>query len=60
MTLDEESARASSLLIGKRVTRVVRHRDREVMIEFEDGSRLYADSETPLELSVTLPGEESE
>ena len=60
MTLEEESERASSLLIGKRVARVMRHRDREVMLEFEDGSRLYAASETPLELSITLTDEESE
>jgi hypothetical protein len=55
MTLDEESDRATSMLLGKAVKRVARNREREVVIEFEDGSRLFADSETPLELSITLP-----
>jgi hypothetical protein len=54
MTLEEEGERATSMLLGKTVRRVMRHRDGEVVIEFEDGSRLFADSGTPLELSVTL------
>ncbi|HEY6813960.1 MAG TPA: hypothetical protein VI168_00340 [Croceibacterium sp.] len=53
MTLDEESERATSILLGKVVRRVTRHRDREVMIEFEDGSRFFAESDSPLELSIT-------
>lgn len=54
MILDEESAGATSLLRGKIVKRIARHREQEVMIEFEDGSRIYADSETKLEMSITL------
>ncbi|MGE6695984.1 hypothetical protein ACQKE8_26535 [Sphingobium limneticum] len=42
------------MLIGKVVRRVMRHRDGEVVIEFEDGSRFFADSDSPLELSITL------
>ncbi len=60
MTLDEESARASELLVGKAVKAVVRHRDQEVLIEFHDGSRLYVDSVAPVELSIELGGEEGE
>ena len=52
MTLEEESERATSMLLGKVVRRVMRHRDGEVMIEFEDGSRFFADSDSPLELSM--------
>lgn len=58
MTLDEESERATSLLRGKTVKRVLRVREREVIIEFDDGSRFVADSETSLELSITLPASE--
>ena len=54
MTLDEETTRATEMLRGKVVKRVVRHREGEVLIEFEDGARLFADSETSLELSITM------
>ncbi len=36
MTLEEEQARASEMLEGKVVRFVVRHRPREVLIEFTD------------------------
>jgi hypothetical protein len=55
MTLEEESERATALLHGKTILRVVRHRENQVLVEFEDGSRLFVDSQTPLELSVTTP-----
>jgi hypothetical protein len=55
MTLDEESQRATVMLHGKVVTRVVRHRDREVLIEFSDGSRLFCDSDAPVALSIQSP-----
>ena len=54
MTLEEESERATFLLVGKVVRRVMRHRDEEVVIEFEDGSRFFADSDSSIELSITL------
>lgn len=54
MTLEEEIERATSMLLGKVVQRVMRHRDGEVVIEFEDGSRFFADSDSHLELSITL------
>jgi len=53
MTLDEEGERATTLLKGKIVKRVIRFREQEVLVEFEDGTRLYADAPMPLELSVT-------
>jgi hypothetical protein len=54
MTLEEESERATFLLVGKVVRRVMRHRDGEVVIEFEDGSRFFADSDSSIEFSITL------
>ena len=55
MTLEEETDRAAAMLRGRIVRRVLRHREHEVLIEFEDGSRLFAVSDTPLELSIELP-----
>ncbi|MCW2394585.1 MULTISPECIES: hypothetical protein [unclassified Sphingobium] len=54
MTLDDETTRATEMLRGKIVKRVIRHRESEVLIEFEDGSRFFADSKTSLELSITM------
>ena len=42
------------MLLGKIVQRIWRHRDGEVVIEFEDGSRLFVDSGSALELSINL------
>ena len=51
--LSEEAARATELLQGKTVLRVIRH-DRSVMIEFGDGARFFVDRvEAGLELSIT-------
>lgn len=52
--MDEESGRATSLLRGKIVHRIARHREQEVMIEFDDGSRLYVAGDAILEMSITL------
>jgi hypothetical protein len=42
------------MLTGKVVARVVRHRPGEVLIEFTDGTRFFADiSSDGLELSIT-------
>lgn len=54
MTLEEESQRATAMLLGKKIRRVMRFRDRKVMIEFEDGSKFYADSAAPVEISITM------
>ncbi len=54
MTLEEEQARASEMLEGKVVRFVVRHRPREVLIEFTDGTRLFIHTaQDVLELSIT-------
>ena len=52
--LDKEAERATELLAGKVVARVWRHRQGEVVIEFTDGTRFFADH-TPaaIELSIT-------
>ncbi|MBL0121846.1 MAG: hypothetical protein IPP88_03655 [Betaproteobacteria bacterium] len=52
--LSKESARASELLRGKVVSRVVRHREGAVMIEFADGTRFFVHQvSTGVELSIT-------
>ena len=50
----EESARATELLRGKVVARVVRNRPSEVLVEFTDGTRMFVDqTDGALELSIT-------
>jgi hypothetical protein len=56
MSRAEEAERATAMLKGRTVKRVVCHREQEVLIELDDGTRLFAESEMPLELSVTLAG----
>jgi hypothetical protein len=53
MSLADESERATALVAGKVVARVVRHREGEVLIEFTDGTRLFVDGAAALELSIT-------
>jgi hypothetical protein len=53
MTLEKESERATDILSGKVLARLVRHRESEVLIEFTDGTRLFVDASTDgLELSI--------
>jgi hypothetical protein len=52
--LNEEAARATAMLQGKTVARVIRNRPGELVIEFEDGTRVFVDrSETGIEVSIT-------
>jgi hypothetical protein len=52
--LTSESSRATELLQGKVVARVIRHRETEVLVEFTDQSRLFIDrSHSGVELSIT-------
>jgi hypothetical protein len=60
VTLEEESERATQMLCGKVVSHVVRHRDGEVVILFEGGTRLFVDAETSIELSITGQFDEGE
>jgi hypothetical protein len=54
MTLEDESTRATEMLSGKVVARVVRHRESEVLVEFTDGTRLFVDRRANgIELSIT-------
>ena len=54
MNLEGEAARLSSFLKGKVVKFVKRHRTSELMIEFEDGARLFVNKTSDgLEFSVT-------
>jgi hypothetical protein len=54
VNLEQESERATELLVGKIVKSVRRHRLGEVVIQFEDGSRLFVDvNGDALELSIT-------
>jgi hypothetical protein len=54
VTLEEEAKRATELLDGKVVETVWRHRPEEIVVQFTDGSRLFANvNGTSLELSVT-------
>ena len=52
-TLEAEALRATELLAGKVVASVSRHGEREVLVQFTDGTRLFVDADMPLELSVT-------
>ena len=50
----EESTRATELLRGKVVARVVRDKQSEVLVEFTDGTRMFVDqADGALELSIT-------
>jgi hypothetical protein len=52
--LENEAAKLTELLRGKAVKLVRRHRAKEIMIEFDDGTRLFVHTVSePLEFSVT-------
>jgi hypothetical protein len=54
MTLRSEAAKLQRLLRGKAIARVRRLREKELLLEFDDGTRLYVDHEGDgLEFSVT-------
>ncbi len=51
--LSEQKKTLFSLIAGLRVKEVLSLKERELVIEFEDGTRLFIDSKTAIELSVT-------
>jgi hypothetical protein len=51
--LAAEARRATRFLKGKRVSIVRRWRGAELLIEFQDGRRLFVDGLSDLELSIT-------
>lgn len=60
MTLEEESKRATDLLSGKVVAKMVRHRLKEVLVEFTDGTTFFVDHmDDGLDLSVTAGSDSS-
>ncbi|MEQ1739605.1 MAG: hypothetical protein ABL884_06835 [Methyloglobulus sp.] len=51
--LQEEAQRATEILQGKVVRIVWRHREKELCIEFTDGTRLFVDHQpTSVEISI--------
>ena len=52
MNLKEEGVRATMMLKGKKVARIYRHRENEMVIKFKDNTMLIVDSKTPLEPSA--------
>jgi hypothetical protein len=53
LDLENEGAEVTRMLGGRTVLVVRRDRETEVVIEFDDGTRLFVDSKNPLELSIT-------
>jgi hypothetical protein len=54
LPLKKEAARMQRMLAGKIVRRVRRHRSKELLLEFKDGTRLFVDlTEGGLEFSIT-------
>ena len=39
--LKNEVKKLEAFLKGKQVSKIMRHREKEVLLEFEDGARLY-------------------
>jgi hypothetical protein len=52
-SLNRQPDRATTMVAGKTVRRVVRHSANKVMLEFEDGTRLYVDGRSTVEISIT-------
>ncbi len=53
-SLKKESEIATKLQKGKIIKKIIRHKKKELIIEFTDGSRLFIDhKEKGLELSIT-------
>ncbi len=51
--LSQDAERATDILHGKVVLRIVRHRSTEVLVEFTDGTRLFVDRiDSAVELSI--------
>lgn len=61
MDLNEESERATAMLSGKVVAKVMRRCKREVGVEFTDGTRLFVDAhQGEVELSITGGSDEAD
>ena len=54
LELEKEAKRATEMLKGKKVLKVLRHRIGEFGIEFTDGTRLFLDHQPEgIEISIT-------
>lgn len=51
--LSRDADEATNLLRGLTVRVVRRHRSSELLVEFENGTRLFVNSATDVELSIT-------
>ena len=61
MDLKHESERATGMLKGKVVDRVMRHRKEEVRIEFTGGTTLFVDAhQDQVELAITEGSDEAD
>lgn len=56
--LQQEAKRATTLLKGKIVTKCIRNKPNEIIITFSDGTRIFIDSKSNLELSITWTASE--
>ena len=54
--LKREAERCTAYLIGKRVTVVRRYSKKGLLVEFSDGTRLYADAMPSGELELSIEG----
>ena len=52
----EIADRATEMLAGKSVAKVISHRPAELLIEFEDGTRLYIDANADRSLDLSITG----
>ena len=50
---DDLARRLGALLEGRKVARILRLDDRELIVEFDDGTRLFANADAHLDVSVT-------
>jgi hypothetical protein len=53
-SLADEAARLESSLVGRSVKHVKQHREAELMIEFNDGTRLFIDWQPDRSLEFSL------
>lgn len=51
--LEEQANQLTKLLKGSEVLECVRNEDGEILVKFTNGMRLFVNSETSLDLSVT-------
>jgi len=50
---DELMIRLERFIVGSKVARCLRHSDHELVLFFDDGTRLFVDAKGPLEFSIT-------